>query len=309
LQNFCTGCEPGSEHETHHVALLNGFPELNDDIRSLSAKSAELFKELRTMFPVDDNLYFYTMNMLGPALVMDRAGEDIENIPENMFAWIREYGESFLRRFVSLKSMGRFVNYLDRRAFFGRSANEYIRRTSQGTVQPIIWRGIPLLRTVWDFSLAPVMIQQVRPKTIIEIGTASGGSAVYYSDIQRLHDIKPNIVAVDISLPGVNADGVRFIQGDSRSISRALSDELLSELPHPWIVYEDSHVNIDGIFQYLHNYLQVGDYFCIEDVDAETQLFPFFQDHGDIYKVDTLFTDFFGYNNTCCPDQIFRRVT
>ena len=165
-----------------------------------------------------------------------------------------------------------------------------------------------MMRTIWDFALAPLMIQEIRPRTIIEIGTASGGAAVYYADLQRLHGIQPNIIALDLAPPSLDIEGVIFLKGDSKMISAALPETLLREQPHPWIVIEDAHEAIGEIVEYMHPFLQKDDYLIIEDIDAEKILFHFLAEHPDEYKVDTLFADYFGHNNTSAPDQIFCKV-
>lgn len=54
-----------------------------------------------------------------------------------------------------------------------------------------------MMKAVWDFALVPIMVQEIRPRTIIEIGTAEGGSAAYYASVQRLHGLPPNVVTID----------------------------------------------------------------------------------------------------------------
>jgi cephalosporin hydroxylase len=307
-RDYCRDCA----HCEHEVVLLKGFPELRDDLPALTAKAAEIFKDLQGLFQARDNIYFYSICRTGELLQRRAAGESFDDVyrhlPEDLASWCEHTGEAALRRLVSLKAMGRFVDYFDRRSFSGRSSNGFSFRTSQGVVAPLRWQGIPMMKSVWDFALVPIMVQEVRPRTIIEIGTAEGGSAAYYASVQQHHGLPANVVTMDLIPPRASVAGVRFIQGDSELIERALPGELLEDLPHPWIVAEDSHRNIGGIIAHFHRFLRAGDYLAIEDVDAESELFPFLGAHRDQYRVDTRYTDFFGHNNTCCRDQIFCRM-
>lgn len=307
--NYCSSCGLGEEHADHATALLPGFPELSESATEIAARSSKVFASLSGRFPTRDNIYFGKLIWAGRFLERSAAsgGTLPKRISPEYAAWFSEHGEPLLRRFVSLKAMGRYVDYFSRRAFAGRLADGFVIEASQGTVAPLEWRGIPMMRTAWDFALLPMIIQEVRPRTVIELGTAAGGGAVYAADLQRLHGIGTNVLTVDRSPPELRSEGVRFLMGDTNRVERALPPELLEGQPHPWLVIEDSHANIGGSLQYMHNFLRKGDYFCIEDIDAEKWLFSFLAVHRE-YRVDTHFTDFFGHNNTCCPDQIFRRV-
>lgn len=306
--SYCQGCTRCD----HPAVLLAGFPELPDDLPGLTRRFSAIRNGLKEVFGGNDNIYFYSICRIGELLVRRAAGEPFDSVyrdvPPQVAEWCEARGEPVFRTWVSLAAMGRYVDYFDRRSFTGRSANAFSFRAAQGTSAPLSWRGLPMMRSVWDFALIPVMVQEIRPRTIIEIGTAAGGSAAYYASVQQIHGLPPNVVTMDLHPPSRAIAGVRFLQGDSHAIAAALPGELLADLPHPWIVSEDSHRNIGGILEHFHDFLESGDYLLIEDVDAESYLFPFLASHRDRYRVDTRYTDFFGHNNTCCPDQILRRM-
>ena len=166
-----------------------------------------------------------------------------------------------------------------------------------------------MMRTVWDFAISAMMVQEIRPQTIIELGTCSGGSALWYADLQRLSGLSPNVVSMDIRPPTIQHEGVTFMQGDVNAIEDALPSALLERQPRPWIVIEDVHHNIAGVLNHFHRSLNTGDYLIVEDLDIESLLVPFLSKHPRQYMVDARYTDFFGHNATCAPDQIFRRVS
>jgi cephalosporin hydroxylase len=308
--NCCLDCGLGDRHSGHAAARLAGFPELAGDLHEIARRSSEIFSDLRHRFTTGDNIYFGKLMNSARFLARSVAGEATfpDSVSREYVNWLNEHGASLLRRFVSLKAMGRFVDYFSRRAFAGRLADGFTVDASQGTVAPLQWRGVPMMRTAWDFALLPMMIQDIRPKTVIELGTAEGGAAAYAADLQRMVGLEPRVLTVDLSPPALCVEGVTCLKGDSHRIADVLMPDMLERQPHPWLLIEDSHANIAGLLQYFHGFLRCGDYLCIEDVDAEKPLFAFLSKYADQYKVDTHFTDFFGHNNTCCPDQIFRKM-
>ena len=44
------------------------------------------------------------------------------------------------------------------------------------------YRGVPLLKNPFDLALYPMLLDRVRPRTIIEIGSYAGGSAMWLAD-------------------------------------------------------------------------------------------------------------------------------
>ncbi|PFX11559.1 hypothetical protein AWC38_SpisGene24659 [Stylophora pistillata] len=55
--------------------------------------------------------------------------------------------------------------------------------------------------------------------------------------------------------------------GDVFEIEKHFHKELLGSLPHPWFLSEDSHVNMIGVMEHFHKFMQPGDYICIEDTN------------------------------------------
>ncbi|MDQ4146775.1 MAG: hypothetical protein M3120_03640, partial [Pseudomonadota bacterium] len=311
-KDLCLGCGTCGAAEEHQLVTYKGFPEISDmDI--ILAKAEEYLNEScgSGLFHVEENIYLAQLHTL---LQLLQVNEDrlvtLESLSTSQRRFVQEHGERILREWVSLRDMGRFVDYFDRRSFAGRLPGFTTYIQSQGSYAPIYWKGKPMMRTVWDFALSAIMVQEVRPQTIIELGTASGASAIWYADLQRLHDLTPRVITMDVRPPSLQFqyEGVTFLKGDSNAIEKALSPTLLKEQPHPWIVIEDSHVNISGILEYLHGSFQAGDYIVIEDVDVEDLLVDFLSKHKEHYLVDARYTDFFGHNATCAADQILCRV-
>jgi cephalosporin hydroxylase len=93
-------------------------------------------------------------------------------------------------------------------------------------------------------------------------------------------------------------------------VKSVLSEELLDDLPRPWLVIEDAHVNLIEVLERLHDVLEPGDYLVVEDTCAKEkyEVFSVFASgHDDDYFVDTHYTDNFGYNATFNWNSFLRR--
>jgi cephalosporin hydroxylase len=144
---------------------------------------------------------------------------------------------------------------------------------------------------------------------LIELGSGSGASALWFADIARAFGITAHIYSVDLHRPEIEASGVTFIQGNCFEIGRVLPLSFLQDLPHPWLVIEDMHKNTLGVLRYFSGMLRAGDYLIVEDSRSKQEaLCEFVKYHESEFRVDTRYTDFFGRNATCSADSIFARI-
>jgi len=221
-----------------------------------------------------------------------------------------------LRQFLTRWRQGRLVPHAQREASgadylpgYGTEFGVDVLLTCQGTGETLQWRGLPLMKTVFDFALYPQLIAELRPASIFEIGSGSGASALWFADLMRLHDIAGAVHSVDIAMVQKTAPGVTFHQGDCSAPESLFPAEVLGAAPHPWLVIEDAHHNVRNVLAHFHRYLVPGDYLVVEDSEIKREdIGGFLAPHPDAYRVDTKYTDFFGRNATCALDSIFRRV-
>lgn len=215
-----------------------------------------------------------------------------------------------LRRYLTRRAAGRYVELAARRrtAVPRSEVDGATMAMSQGTDACLAWRGRPLFKTVFDLALYPMILWDVKPGTVIELGSGSGASAVWLADHLTGYGMEAGVLSLDLRAPALDHPGVSFISGDCERIAEALPASLLSGLPHPWVVIEDAHVNVLGVLSYLHDHLETGDYLIVEDSTIKTAaLDSYIERFPDCYLVDTHYTDFFGRNATSCFDSIFRR--
>jgi cephalosporin hydroxylase len=138
------------------------------------------------------------------------------------------------------------------------------------------YRGFDICKSPIDYVLYHQLFDMVKPKTVIELGTLSGGMAVWMADTLGLLGIKSNIYSMDLAptnrselVNKLKPENVIFLQGDSFEIEKTFTDEFLKSLPHPWVFIEDAHANLDCVLEYFHRYLQEGDYMVVEDTGPD----------------------------------------
>ncbi|MDJ0620300.1 MAG: CmcI family methyltransferase [Calothrix sp. MO_192.B10] len=198
------------------------------------------------------------------------------------------------------------------------------------------WKGIILNKGITEIALYPMLVYELQPKTIIEIGAFNGGGAIWLADHLDLFEIEGHVYSVDIDLSLLdekarNDSRVHFLEGDCNNINAVFPPQMLSELPHPWLIIEDAHVNLVAVVEYFHsNGLQSGDYLIVEDTNrlywelwgdnwddrAEMEqgvkkmddLRNWLIDHEKEYLVDTYYQDLYGYNGSKNWNSILKRV-
>ena len=104
-------------------------------------------------------------------------------------------------------------------------------------------RGCIILKTADDQAIFKELLTHVRPATVIELGTFTGGSAMWMADSMKLEGITCSLYSMDINtsvlddkVKEIKGDNVTFLQGDSNKIAETFTKDFLKNLPHPWIV-------------------------------------------------------------------------
>jgi cephalosporin hydroxylase len=222
-----------------------------------------------------------------------------------------------LRLFLDRWRQGRFVDYSQRERSgthyhprFGTEFGADVLLTCQGAPSLMRWRGIPLMKNVFDFAMYPMLIAELRPQTLFEVGSGLGASALWFADHLTFCGVQGRVYSVDRIKAEVQHPGVEYSAGDCSDPECLFDAELLHTAPHPWLIVEDAHHNVGGVLEHFHKYLSPGDYLVVEDSDVKREtLRRFVAAHRGAYLVDTRFTDNFGRNATCAADSIFVRTT
>ena len=189
-------------------------------------------------------------------------------------------------------------------------------------------RGCQVMKNADDMIIYQQLLWNLRPATVIELGTFTGGSAIWLADMLRLMEIPSQIFSMDITHSNIEEcvselkpDNITFLLGDSYKIEETFTPNFLKRLPRPWLVIDDAHSNIYGILEHFDRFMETGDYFVVEDLNPSLPIMlgfgrmyegeyepagasglkilkQFLSNYSEKYAVDSFYTDFFGYNGT-----------
>lgn len=200
----------------------------------------------------------------------------------------------------------------------------FVARLMVGKYQSTI-DGVPFLKDAVSQHVYQELINKVKPRTVIDLGTAFGGSAMWFA--QRT----PAVHTFDIDdvrkrpLPS-NVTFHRVDICDTAAVYTALQDA-----PHPWLVCEDCHLSTHTIMSVFDPIMRPGDYIVFEDThpcnpdeagmsaesdtyscdtwatakldSVETEMYTQPQ-----YLIDTDLQDLYGYNGCTHINSIFCKV-
>jgi cephalosporin hydroxylase len=189
------------------------------------------------------------------------------------------------------------------------------------------YRDRALLKNPFDLALYLRLLGQLRPQTVIEVGTAEGGSAVWFADMLTVLGIGGRVVTVDRQPPaGLDDPRIDVIAGDAVNLRAALTDAVLAVLPRPWLVVEDSAHTFDvslAVLRFFDPVLTPGDYIVVEDgvvraLPGEQYLAyedgpsraieAFLRERSRDYAIDTDICDYYGFNVTYAPNGWLKRT-
>jgi len=169
---------------------------------------------------------------------------------------------------------------------------------SQGVKDCMTWRGIALGKSIYDFALIPMIIWENKPASILEIGSGEGASAIWMADTCKSYNLSTRVISMDIEPPKIEHEGVTFLEGDSREINNKFD---IKNLPHPWLILEDAHIEVNKVITYFEKHMQIGDYIIIEDSVGKklsNLIVP------RTLHVDAYYCDYFGINATSAMNTI-----
>jgi cephalosporin hydroxylase len=187
------------------------------------------------------------------------------------------------------------------------------------------YRGVPMLKNPFDVALYPLLLWQLKPRTIFEVGSKSGGSALWFGDLLGNFGIDGHVYSIDIvRVENVSHSRVTFLQGNGRDLGATFRPEQLEGLPRPWLVIEDADHQYQtsiAVLRFFHPWVRPNEYIVVEDgiisdlagdstcnSGPHRALKEFLGEHGNEYKIDNYLCDFFGPNFTWATNGYLRKV-
>lgn len=189
------------------------------------------------------------------------------------------------------------------------------------------YRGVPFLKSPFDIALYLQLLPALAPRTVIEVGTKFGGSALWFADMLSAQGVQgARVVSVDIEpLARFDDPRITFLQGDAAALGEVLTPSLMRGLEHPFLVVEDSshlYRHSIAVLEFFDAWLEPGDYIVVEDgVVAQLggaqyaryedgpnrAVAEFLAGRGTAYEIDADLCDRYGHNATYNPNGWLRR--
>ena len=208
--------------------------------------------------------------------------------------------------------LNRFISFPDRARLLSAKINYQLFNglpflISQGVHSLINWKGLPLFKTTFDMAIYSMILQEIKPDIIIELGSGMGGSAIWLADITNSLGLKTHIYSFDINMPKVKHDKVTFINCDLYNTDELKKLLNLYNIKGKKIIIEDAHVNLLNILNFFDKILIEDDYLIIEDSESKQRIInTFTSTNNKKYRLDQFYLDFFGTNITSCINSIFK---
>lgn len=114
-----------------------------------------------------------------------------------------------------------------------------------------------------------MLLSRERPRTIVEIGSFEGGSAVWFAAQARALDLGARIISLGITkVTHVEDPDVTFLQDDIHDQAATGLPALLADCPRPLLVIEDGPHTYDGCIaalDFFHPHIRPGEFLVVED--------------------------------------------
>ena len=201
--------------------------------------------------------------------------------------------------------------------------NRFLHQIQEAIMNRYHFDGTPLLKNPFDLALYMQLISEVRPRTIIEIGSAMGGSGKWFASQLRGLGIDGRVHSYDVSpVTGIEQRELEFKYGDIYRLHESDLGSVLEKCERPLLVVEDgphTYAGCISALRFFEPYLQEGDYFVVEDgnlgelgylelENGPRRAIKEFLSTTDNMEIDYKYCDFYGRNATWNHDGYLRVV-
>jgi cephalosporin hydroxylase len=186
----------------------------------------------------------------------------------------------------------------------------------------ITYKGVPAIKCPFDYVLYQMIVLDIKPDIIVEIGTNKGGSALYLAD---LLEINGKGVIHTIDLPSNKEN--KLLHNNSRiSLFKdgflKYDTSLLSEYKKILIIEDSSHYYADTLaaLKKFSPFVSKNSYFIVEDGiinqlglekkydGGPSKAIKEFLFENNEFEIDRNWCDFFGKNATFNVDGYLKKV-
>jgi cephalosporin hydroxylase len=245
-------------------------------------------------------------------------GKAIDSIDSQLhIGFIKHWSE--LPEVVGIDSTNRFQRFEQRSFSMLRNAWTTCADTSMEGLRRLgasaSYKGLVHLKPPCDIVLYASLIWELRPATIIEFGALQGGSGLWLADQVEICGLQAEVHSFELLHncihPSASHKRLHFHHANLHDMD-SLDAAMFQAFPHPWLVIDDAHANLDKLMPFVGSMLVTGDYYVVEDVLLNPTLETIFAWSNFCDRmhllVDSKYTDAFGYNVTCSPNGWLRKI-
>jgi cephalosporin hydroxylase len=207
---------------------------------------------------------------------------------------------------------------------YASSLDKQTLRSVQSACHNYSYKGVPMIKNPFDFALYPLVVWKIKPRTIIEVGSKSGGSAIWFGDMVTNFELNSHVYSIDIvRVESLVHPRVTFLEGDGRHLDDVLTNQMMQHIERPLLVIEDADHRYEtsiSVLTFFHQHLRHGEMIVIEDgIISDLSGDDSFNSgphraikehvgrHPGEYEIDAEIADFFGYNFTWCTNGFLRK--
>lgn len=199
------------------------------------------------------------------------------------------------------------------------------------------YKGVNCMKFPFDYVQYQMIMWEVKPDLVIEIGTLHGGSALYFADLQALNGVDGEVHTIDIA----TTEEEKTIRRPNAEVGQQVIDHpKIKMFTDGWegydlkniegfkrilVIDDGSHIYKDvlGALEKFGPIVTPGSYYIVEDSNAEAVCTPDvyaeleggplrgimdYLREGAPYTIDLKKCDMFGINSTYNTYGYLRRV-
>jgi len=182
------------------------------------------------------------------------------------------------------------------------------RALANGMVEPLTWKGQPILKTPAELALYQMILWDLKPDNIIDLGTWNGAHVNYLNTMCSAYGLTTNIYSFDIK----NKDSHMYADNNNIQTYKVY-ESLFKSLKGRTLLIEDSHQNWAQVVNYIFDFLKPEDYIIIEDMAHKerkkySEFLSLYARRRTELVLDNKYIDYFGPENTTCGVGILKKV-
>ena len=130
------------------------------------------------------------------------------------------------------------------------------------------WKGVPCPKSPIAVALTQLLLWREQPRTIVEVGTQSGGNTLLLASLSRALEIECRVISLDAeAFESFVDERIEFRRAGFRSIGDVLSPSEMMSLPRPMLFVANGALeeqDAKAVLEFFSEWARVGECICVE---------------------------------------------